>query len=189
MRLSPWILSLTLLPSAAFAAEGKKPKAAKPHSHKAAEAPAREDRRADLFGGVSHAKSGDATVNGPELSVSFPFRRRVRLAVDLAHESGMFGIADYKETSLLVGPGLVWRHGKLLPFARLMVGAVRQSVDVDGFGESASHLGLALAGGTDYRLGHQWAVRGQAGLWFVHGDGGWDTNLHLALGAVYRFKI
>ena len=43
-------------------------------------------------------------------------------------------------------------------------------------------------------LSHKWAVRGQVGVWFVHNaalvegqSGSWDTDLHLSVGAVYRF--
>jgi hypothetical protein len=187
MRFSTWILILTVLPSTVGAAEGKKPSAVVRRSAPSAGS-TRSDPRVDAFAGFSHAKSGDATLNGWELSASFPFRNRLRLAVDLARESGSFGGADLQETSLLAGPALAWRHDRLRPFARLLVGAVRHGREVVGLRESSTHLGLALAGGTDYVFSKSWAARGQAGLWFVRGGGATDANLHLAIGAVYRFK-
>jgi hypothetical protein len=175
MRLFTSIFIMMALPSVVFAASR--------HA-----APARDDARVDLFAGFSHAKAGDATVNGGELSASFPFRNRLRIAVDLAHESGTFGAADVGETSLLAGPALAWRHQRLRPFARLMVGAIRERTEAAGLAQSETHLGLALAGGSDYVLSKSWAARVQAGLWFVRGETT-DTNLHLSIGAVYRFKI
>jgi len=190
MRLSNLLLfTLTVLPTPLLAAGGHP--AARTHARSADDKP---DDRIDLFGGFSHADSGDTSLNGWELSASAPFHESIRLAVDVARESGTFATADIRELHLMAGPGLAWRHQKLRPFARLLVGIARDTKDVDTISESHTNPAAALLGGTDYMLSHKWAVRGQVGVWFVHSaalvdgqSGSWDTDLHLSVGAVYRF--
>ncbi len=50
----------------------------------------------------------------------------------------------------------------------------------------ARHTGT-FGAGADYRLARHWAARAQADLLLLHGQGVWDTNPRLSLGAVYRF--
>jgi hypothetical protein len=179
-------------PVIALAAEPSRPAAKRrPSKRPAATAPKRDDRP-DFFAGYSHVWARDTGLSGIEVAGSFPVGQRWRLALDVARESGSFAGADLRESHFMLGPGRVWRHDRLRPFARLLVGAVhdRSSVDTGGavIVDSGTHLGLALAGGTDYMISPRWAIRGQLGLWFVHGNGETETDPHLSLGVVYRLR-
>jgi hypothetical protein len=46
----------------------------------------------------------------------------------------------------------------------------------------AAALGLVL----DYGLNKSWALRALVHLRFVHGEGAWETDPRLAVGAVFR---
>jgi opacity protein-like surface antigen len=145
----------------------------------------------DLFGGYSYTHAFDASLNGWEISGSFPFRGRLRFAADLSGHYGSFAGANVGQLSFLAGPRMAWRFSKVSPFAQILVGAVRGSASLDIPGatvsESHTHLGTTLGGGIDYRLSRRWAARAQAELLFLRADGAWDTDPRLALGAVYRF--
>jgi opacity protein-like surface antigen len=145
----------------------------------------------DLFGGYSYTHAGEASLNGWELSGSFPLRGRLRIAADLAGHYGSFAGADLKQVNLLAGPRMAWRMGRLTPFAQLLLGVVKDTTEVVAadttLKDSATHFGTTLGGGADYRLGRRWAVRGQVELLFQSAEGAWDTDPRLAVGAVYRF--
>lgn len=185
------IVLLAAWPQVSQASEVRRatsPRRAAPHSSESTATGL--DERPDIFAGFSHVDATDASLNGLELSASFPLQRRLRFAVDLARESGSFGAADLQQTNVMIGPALVWRHRQLRPFARLLLGAVHDRTTVDtaagSVSDSATHLGLALVGGTDYMISRQWGARAQLGLWFVHASGESETDLHFSLGAVYR---
>ena len=52
--------------------------------------------------------------------------------------------------------------------------------------EADTDWGLALGGGLDYGLSRRWAVRALVHLRFLSGEGAWDTDPRLAVGAVFR---
>ena len=165
MRFAGIVIALSLLPSLTQAA------------------PAVTESGPDVFAGYSYTHAGDANLNGWELSGSLPFRRRLRLAVDLSGHYGSFAGVDLKQLTLLAGPRMTWRFRRLSPFAQVMAGAARSTALRD----STTGWGVAPGGGADYRLTRRWAVRGQAELLFLRANGVWDRDPRLAIGAVYRF--
>ncbi len=189
MRLMIGLLALSVLsPSIATAASERRSPARKKASTPAA---TRERGGPELFGGFSYARSGEAGLKGWELSGSLPVRRRLRLGVDLARDSGSFAGADLGQTTLLVGPVMSWQYRKLRPFARFHLGMLRASTKVEiptgEISESDTALAVLLGGGADYPLARRWSARAQAELLFTRSGGESDTGPRLALGLVYRF--
>jgi len=186
-----WVAVLFLLAPSLASATAPPLAAAKRPGKPASSGPAAPASGPDIFGGYSYTHAGDASLNGWELSGSFSFRGRLRLAADLSGHYGSFAGANLGQLSLLAGPRMAWRFSKVSPFAQILVGAVRGSTSLDIPGatvsESHTHLGTTLGGGIDYRLSRRWAARAQAELLFLRADGAWDTDPRLALGAVYRF--
>lgn len=184
MRLTGVVVVLALLPSLGQAAQ--RPRA----TGKRGAASAAAEGGADVFAGYSYTRAGDASLNGWELTGAFPFRGRLKLAIDLSGHYGSFAGADLKQLTLLAGPRQDWHFGRLRPFAQVMAGASRSTTTVavaDGtFSDSTTGFGVAPGGGADYRLTRRWAIRGQAELLFLRAAGVWDTDPRLAVGAVYR---
>ena len=184
MRLAWAAVALSLLPS--FTEAAQRPRA----TGKRGAAPAVAESGPDVFAGYSYTRAGDASLNGWEVTGAFPFRGRLKLAVDLSGHYGSFAGADLKQLTLLAGPRQAWQFGRLHPFAQVMVGASRSTTTVtvaDGtFSDSTTGVGVAPGGGADYRLTGRWAIRGQAELLFLRAAGVWDTDPRLAVGAVYR---
>ncbi len=94
MRLAWAAVALSLLPS--FTEAAQQPRA----TGKRGAAPAGAESGPDVFAGYSYTRAGDANLNGWELSGSLPYRRRLRLAVDLSGHYGSFGGADLKQPAL-----------------------------------------------------------------------------------------
>jgi hypothetical protein len=46
---------------------------------------------------------------------------------------------------------------------------------------------VAFGGGLDYPLARSWAARGLVQLRLLHGQGVWDSDPRVSVGAVYRF--
>ena len=184
MRLAWAAVALSLLPS--FTEAAQQPRA----TGKRGAAPAAAESGPDVFAGYSYTRAGDANLNGWELSGSLPYRRRLRLAVDLSGHYGSFGGADLKQLTLLAGPRMTWRFGRLRPFAQAMAGASRSTATValpsGAFSDSTTGWGLAPGAGADYRLTRRWAIRAQAELLFLRAAGVWDKDPRLAVGAVYQ---
>jgi hypothetical protein len=154
-------------------------------ARKATQAPA-----ADLFGGYSYTHAGEANLHGWGLSGSYPFRGGpLHIVADLSGHYGSFGGADLGQLAFLVGARWSFSPGRLRPFVDGLVGAARTSVDVAGASASDADTdwGLAFGGGADYGFGDRWAVRGLVHLRLLQGEGAWDTDPRLAVGAVYRF--
>lgn len=146
----------------------------------------------DLFGGYSFLHSGEANLNGWEVSGSFPFRRlprSLRLVADLSGHYGSFAGGDLRQINVFGGVRLTGhRVGRLRPFAEALLGGARNSTTFDVFSSSTTALGGALGGGADYRFRARWALRGQAHLLLLHSNGVWDASPRLSLGLAYRFK-
>ena len=182
MRLAWAAVALSLLPSLTEAAQ--RPRA----TGKRGAAPAAVESGPDVFAGYSYTQAGDAKLNGWELSGSLPFKRRLRLAVDVSGHYGSFGGADLEQLTFLAGPRMTWRSGRLTPFAQVMAGVSRSTAALPGgaFSDSTTGFGLAPGVGADYRLTGRWAVRGQAELVVLKAAGVWDKDPRLGVGAVYR---
>jgi len=144
----------------------------------------------DLFGGYSYTKAGEASLHGLGLSGSHPLGAALRLVVDLSGHDGSFAGADLGQLGLMAGARWSPSSGRLKPFAEGLLGGVRTSVTVDvantSVGDADTDWGLAIGGGMDYRLNGRWSLRGLVHLRLLHGEGVWDTDPRLALGAVYR---
>ncbi len=143
----------------------------------------------DLFGGYSYTHAGEASLHGWGLSGAYRLRGALSLVADLSVHYGSFAGADLEQLGFMLGAR--WGRGRRLrPFAEGLVGGARTSTSLQGAGFSVSEAdtdwGLALGGGADYRLGERWAVRGLFHLRLLHGQGTWDTDPRVSLGAVYR---
>lgn len=191
MRRAIVVLSLLTLPAIAAAEQPRvKPRASgRPPST----TPTRQGP--DIFGGFSYTHAGQANLKGWHLSGAVPFGGRhfggsVRIAADLSGHYGSFGSADLSQLTFLAGPRLTWSRHRLNPFAQVLVGGARMRTSItipQVLSDSTTSWGGAFGGGADYKLTRRWAARAQADLLLLHGQGVWDTNPRLSLGAVYRF--
>jgi opacity protein-like surface antigen len=171
---------LLFLPPAAFAAKPPPPRRPPPKASVASTGP-------DVFVGYSYLRSGEANMNGWELTGSFPFRGSLRLLADLSGHYGSFAGADLSQLTFLAGLRLAWHEGRRLrPFGDVLVGGSRIKSTFDVLSSSTTAWGGALGLGADYGLSGRWAVRGQATLHLLH-SGGWDADPKLSAGVVYRF--
>ncbi len=149
----------------------------------------------DLFGGYSYMHSGDASLNGWDLSGSVPFagfEGTLRLVADVSGHYSSFARAHLSQITFLAGTRVVWNpDGRLHPFAQALLGGSHFKSTFDQFGVSLSdsHTGWggALGGGVNYRLSRRWAMRGQAELLLLHSAGGWERDPRLSVGLAYRF--
>jgi hypothetical protein len=176
-RLAWALLTLAVFPSLTLAAT--KPRKPKTQA-------TRESDRPELFAGFSYTPSGDVGLKGVELAGSVPFREPIRLVLDLAFHTGSSPVADVSQQTLLLGAERHW-SGKVRPFARVLLGALRVKTESLGFSESGTHLAGAVGGGVTYLLSHQWGVRGQVELALVNA-GGWQTDPRYAAGVTYRLR-
>jgi hypothetical protein len=145
---------------------------------------------ADLFAGYSYTHAGESSLHGWGLSGSFRLRGDLSLAADLSGHYGSFAGADLAELGFMAGARWTWRTGRLRPFAEGLLGGVRTATSVEVEGASASDAdtdwGFALGGGADDPLGQRWAVRGLFHLRLLHGQGTWDADPRVSVGAAYR---
>jgi len=143
-----------------------------------------------LFAGYSYAEAGDASLHGLGLSGSYPLGVTLSLVLDLSGHDGSFAGADFGQLGLMAGARWTPSSGRFRPFAEGLLGGVRTSVSVDGgdvrVSDADTDWGLALGGGLDYGLNERWALRALFHLRFLHGEGAWDTDPRLAVGAVFR---
>jgi opacity protein-like surface antigen len=160
----------------------------------ASAAPARKTSKAsgpapgpDASLGYSYEHSGEANLHGWQLTYSHPFGRSLRVVGDLGGHYGSFGGADLSDLGLFAGARWTFGGTRLVPFAQGLVGLVKRSASAAGVSASDTDFGFAFGGGADYGLNEQWAVRAQADLLVLSGDGVTDTDPRLSLSAVYRF--
>jgi outer membrane protein with beta-barrel domain len=177
------LAALCCLIPAALAAE---PLAARPTRRSAASTSA---RRADLSGGYSFLKGGEANMHGWQVAGSRPFRRSLRLVADLSGHYGSFAAADLSQLTFLAGvrygPS---RRGAFAPFGQALVGGGRAKTTVAAASSSNTGWGGALGAGVDYGLSRRWAARAQADALILRSGGATDTDPRISLGAVYRFR-
>ncbi len=176
-RLGRWALatSLALAVASPLAAAPSQP------------APRGGSRHPDASAGYSYTHAGEASLNGWQLTASFPFSRSLRAVVDLSGHYGSFGGADLSQLGFFVGPRWVFKGSRFVPFAQGLLGVERRTASAGGVSAGDTDWGAALGGGLDYRLGRTWAVRAQGDLLLLRGDGVWDSDPRLSLSAVYRF--
>lgn len=184
MRVSRVLTVAVALAGAATvaAAAPQRKAAARPAAKKTASAPA-----PDVYVGYSYTHAGEASLHGWGLSGSYPLQGRLRLVLDLTGHYGSFAAANLSQTALMGGVRGVWSWKGLDPFVEGLVGFARTSVTAGGLSEADTDWGLAIGGGVDYPLSRSWAVRGLVQLRFLNGEGAWDTDPRVSLGAVYRF--
>ncbi len=153
-------------------------------------APARSQPRPSAYGGYSYTHAGEADLHGWTLSGSYPLRGSLSVAADLSGHYGSFAQADLNQLGLMAGLRRSWHLRPVRPFAEVLVGAVRTrtTVEVGGLTESVTSWGVALGGGADYPLSSRWAARALVHLRLLHGNGVWDTDPRLSIGAVYSFR-
>lgn len=140
----------------------------------------------DLYGGYSYTHAGEASLHGWDVAGSYPLRGRLRLVVDLTGHYGSFATAELSQTALMAGVRGVWSWRRLRPFAEGLGGFAHTGIRAGGLSDGDTDWGLALGGGVDYPLSRQWSARGLVQLRFLQGEGTWDTDPRLSLGAVYR---
>jgi len=143
-----------------------------------------------LFAGYSYTEAGDASLHGIGLSGSYPLGATLSLVLDLSGHGGSFAGADLGQIGLMGGARWTPSSGRFRPFAEGLLGGVRTSVSVASgdvnISDADTDWGLALGGGLDYGLNERWAVRALVRVRFLHGEGAWDTDPGLAVGAVFR---
>jgi hypothetical protein len=150
-------------------------------------APAHPSPRPDASLGYSYEHAGEANLHGWQLTGSYPFSRRLRVVGDLGGHYGSFGGADLGDFGFFAGPRWTFGGRRISPFAHGLLGIVRRSASASGVSSSDTDWGGAFGGGVDYRLRPAWAVRGQADLLVLTGEGVTDTDPRLGLAVVYRF--
>jgi len=152
-------------------------------------APARSNTPG-LFAGYSYTEAGDASLHGLGLSGSYPLGAALSLVVDVSGHDGSFAGADLGQLGLMAGARWSPSSGRFRPFAEGLLGGVRTSVSVDladaSISDADTDWGLAIGGGLDYGLTARWALRALVHVRLLHGEGAWDTDPRLAVGAVFR---
>jgi hypothetical protein len=144
----------------------------------------------DVFLGYSFLHSGEANLNGWELTGSLPFRGSLRLVADLSRHSGSFAGGDLSQLTFLAGARLVRReHERLGLFGDLLLGGSRSKSTFDSLSSSTTAVGGALGVGAGYGLSRHWAVRGQAHVLLLHSGAGWGTDPRLSAGVTYRLGL
>jgi opacity protein-like surface antigen len=163
------------------------PPASAAPAKKAAKASKASAPAADASFGYSYEHSGEASLHGWQLTYSHPFGRSLRAVGDLSGHYGSFGGADLSDLGLFAGARWTFGGTRLVPFAQGLLGLVKRSASAAGVSASDTDFGFAFGGGADYGLNARWAVRAQAELLVLSGDGVTDTDPRLSLSAVYRF--
>jgi opacity protein-like surface antigen len=141
----------------------------------------------DVYGGYSYTHAGQASLNGWALAGAYPLQGDLRLVADLTGHYGSFAGADLSQTAFTAGVRQTWPRWRVEPFVEGLAGLARTSTSVAGLSDSATAWGVALGAGADYPLSDHWALRGLVQLRLLHGEGTWDKDPRLSLGAVYRF--
>jgi hypothetical protein len=143
--------------------------------------------RPDVSLGYSYEHAGEASLNGWQLTGSYPLSRSLRLVGDLGGHYGEFGGADLSDLGFFAGPRWTFKGKRLVPFVHGLLGLVRRNASAAGVSASDTDWGFAFGGGVDYGLNKSWAVRAQADLLLLRGEGVTDADPRLSLSAVYRF--
>jgi opacity protein-like surface antigen len=143
---------------------------------------------ADAYAGYSYTHAGEAGLNGWGLDGSYPLGPRLRLVLDLTGHYGSFAGVSLSQTALMAGARHTWSLHGLGPFAEGLVGFARTSSSFEGLSDAETDWGFALGGGVDYPTSGRWAGRAVVHLRFLRGEGVWDTDPRLSVGAVYRFR-
>jgi Outer membrane protein beta-barrel domain len=141
----------------------------------------------DVSLGYSYEHAGEASLNGWQLTGSYSLSRSLRLVADLGGHYGEFGGADLSDLGFFAGPRYAFKGKRLVPFVHGLLGLVKRNASAAGVSASDTDWGFAFGGGVDYGLNQSWAVRAQADLLLLHGEGVTDTDPRLSLSAVYRF--
>lgn len=152
---------------------------------------ARAQDRFDLFGGYSYMRVGGSpgsssfNLNGWQFAGQYNFKDWLGGVADL---SGHYGSPEGQSTSIttvLFGPQVSW-HGRVAPFAQLLVGAAHANVGHSLFTDTS--LSAAIGGGIDYQ------VKGAIYWRVVQGDyiitrlfGHTQSNGRLSTGIVFKF--
>jgi hypothetical protein len=144
---------------------------------------------ADLYGGYSYTHAGQASLHGWGLAGSYRLQGSLRLVVDLTGHYGSFAGASLSQTALMAGVRRTWSVRGLTPFVDGLAGFARTSTSFGAISGSGTDWGVAFGGGVDYPLSERWAARGLAQLRLLHGEGAWDTDPRISIGAVYRFGL
>jgi opacity protein-like surface antigen len=181
LKLLPVAVALAAAATSASAAPPRKPAAKAPPKQVSPPAP-------DVYAGYSYTHAGAAGLNGWAVSGSYPLAGRLRLVLDLTGHYGSFATASLSQAALMGGVRGVWRWKRIRPFAEGLVGFARTGISAGGLSETDTDWGLAIGGGVDYPLSRSWAARGLFHLRLLNGEGTWDTDPRVSVGAVYRFR-
>ena len=141
--------------------------------------------------GVTAAAPDYGTVYVKGVSAYADFDFREHLGVELAaHQASIITPTDIGEDSYLIGPRYFRTYGRLIPYAKLMIGIGRFDLQYDYAPHSAtSYLVYALGGGLDIRATQHINIRAidfEAQRWPGYAANGL-TPYVTTVGAAYNF--
>jgi opacity protein-like surface antigen len=142
---------------------------------------------ADLYAGYSYTHAGEASLNGWGIDGSYPLTPRLRLVADLTGHYGSFAGVALSQTALMAGARHTWEVGGLRPFAEALLGVARTSSSFESLRDADTDWGFAIGGGADYPLSRRLALRALLHLRLLEGEGSWDADPRVSVGAAYRF--
>ena len=97
--------------------------------------------------------------------------------------------ADLTLTSYLFGPRYYWHNPtKFTPFGQILLGGAHAGTSLAG--ASANAFATKIGGGVDYKLTHNFSLRGQLNYYLTHFDNGTNdhqNNLEIGAGVAFHF--
>jgi len=135
---------------------------------------AEELHKAELFGGFSYARGFpyDANMYGWNASLAGVINREVSIVGDVSgnYTNPMSG-SRFLMHSIAGGPQISLRHGKIMPFARILAGVNHVSYG----GHSNNNFSTILGAGLDVSVNKRLSIRALQADWIhvFHGGSGW----------------
>jgi opacity protein-like surface antigen len=161
-----------------------------------------ETSKLDLYGGYDYVRynanprvnnlppSESFNANGLSGQIAYNANSWLGLAGELSgYALARKGFATTHQISYLFGPRINLRHGKITPFAQVLLGRV-WAEDGITFG-SVTAFGMTAGGGIDLRVSRHIAIRPAQGEYFLtkffDGNNNRQNNFRFGAGIVLRF--
>lgn len=151
---------------------------------------AKDTPKAELFGGYSYNRSGEANLHGWNASLALNLSDWFGIEGDISGHYATVEGTDVSRLFFLAGPRISRRGDDLTFFAHVLAGGVRTRAGVEVLGVSISasetDFGGAAGGGLDFKVADRWAIRVQGDYVVVRAEGETDGDPRASLGIVYR---
>jgi hypothetical protein len=156
-------------------------------------ATAQQTPKVEVFGGYSNLEANlnaaSFNLNGTDFSVTENVNKWFGGALDFTSHFGTEAGMKVNTETLTYGPVFSYRkHPSVVPFAHVLLGAVRGSSDYLDISKPAVHFALAAGGGIDVKLTDRVSLRLiQADYLMTRFSLTRQDNVRLSAGIVLRF--